>query len=564
MGGRRALGVVALTLLAFLMAGVAHARERADRTTLQKRLGRQGVVDLDRRTGTPRVLARLDGTLTGASSRPPEEIATAYVHANLAVLGLAEGDVTGTPDVSALPGGVTAVEWRQTVDGIPAADHGLRVNVGRDGRVLSLLGSPAHDLKVASATPSLDAGEALRAVQDDVGSHRSLVPRGRPVGARRTTSYGDDTSASLTTYDGRLTWRVQYRAGDDAVYDATVDARTGAVLRRANMVKSESRASVWERFPGTGAGGTAATVDLERSGWLTAAAQALNGPNAHAYSDLDDNNAASASEEVRRTGGGFTFALTPVTGTGCDAAHLCSWSAGDRTLNREQDAVQAFYFANRFHDHLAADPIGFTAAKGAFEGGDDLLLETMDGLGSANHLNNANMFTPPDGQHPRMQMYLWGSPFRTISSGSDAAILYHEYTHGLSNRLVHDSDGYGALNSSQAGAMGEAWSDWYAQDFIVSQFPELDTGATGEVVMGAYTDLPGSSSKLRYSRWTARWWARTRSPARAAPCSAPAGSPTATSGGSPAVPKCTPTARSGRRPSGTCAPRWGPRRLGRW
>ena len=498
MGGRCALGV-ALALLAFPLAGVAQARERADRTTLQNRLGRQGVVDLDRRTGTPRVLARLDGTLTGASSRPPEEIAAAYVRANLAVLGLTAGDVAGTPDVTALPGGVTAVEWRQTVDGIPSADHGLRVNVGRDGRVLSLLGSPAHDLSVASSTPALDAGEALRAVQDDVGSHRSLVRRGRPAGVRRTTSYGDDTSAALTTFDGRLAWRVQYRAGDDAVYDATVDARTGAVLRRANMVKSEARASVWERFPGDGAGGTAATVDLEQPGWLPAAAQLLNGPNAHAYSDLDDNNVASTTEEVRRVGGHFSFALSPVPGTGCDAAHLCSWTVGAPTLNREQDAVQAFYFANRFHDHLAADPIGFTAAKGAFEGVDDLLLETMDGAGSANHLSNANMFTPPNGQHPRMQMYLWSSPFRNISSGSDAAILYHEYTHGLSNRLVHDSDGYGALNSAQAGAMGEAWSDWYAQDFIVSQFPGLDTGAVGEVVMGAYTDVPGSSSKLRFS-----------------------------------------------------------------
>ncbi len=64
-------------------AGVAQAKERADRSQWQQRLGRQGVIDLDRRTGTPRVLARLDGTLTGASSRSPEAIATAYVRANL-------------------------------------------------------------------------------------------------------------------------------------------------------------------------------------------------------------------------------------------------------------------------------------------------------------------------------------------------------------------------------------------------------------------------------------------------------------------------------------------------
>jgi hypothetical protein len=499
MGGRSALVGIALALLASATAGVAQARERADHSRWQRELGRQAVVDLDPATGTPRVLARLDGALTRASSRTPRDIATAYVRENLAALGLTAGDVAGTPVVEPQPGGVTSVQWRQTVDGIPAADHALRVNVGRDGRVLNLLGSPAHGLSVSTTTPSIDAGEALRAVQDAVGVHRSLVRRGAPRGVRRTTSYGDDTEASLVTFDGRLAWRVQYRADDEAVYDATVDARTGTVLRSANMVKRDAVASVWERFPGNGPGGTPASVDLEAEGWLPAGASVLDGPNAHAYSDLDDNDAAAASEEVGRTGGGFSHALRPVGGPGCDAAHLCSWSAADRTRNREQDAVQAFYFANRFHDHLR--DLGFTAAKGAFEGADDLLLETMDGADSGpdgDHANNANMFTPRDGSHPRMQMYLWNGSFRNISSGSDAAILYHEYTHGLSNRLVHDADGYGALNSAQAGAMGEGWSDFYAQDFLVDQYPDLDTSAVGEVSMGAYTDYPGGG-KLRYS-----------------------------------------------------------------
>ena len=184
-------------------------------------------------------------------------------------------------------------------------------------------------LTVASATPSLDAGEALRAVQDDVGSHRSLVRRGRPAGARRTTSYGDDTSASLTTYDGRLAWRVQYRAGDDAVYDATVDARTGDVLRRANMVKSESPASVWERFPGNGAGGTPATVDLEPSGWLPAAARASTG-RTRTPTATSTTTTLRGERGGRRVAAGSRSRCRPSTGRGCDAAHLCSWSAARR------------------------------------------------------------------------------------------------------------------------------------------------------------------------------------------------------------------------------------------
>src|SRR3954454_21307342 len=252
MGGRCALGV-ALALLVFPMAGTRETRGPADRPTLQSRLGDQGVVDLDRRTGTPRVLARLDGTLTGASSRSPESIAASYVRANLGLLGLTPGDVSAAPSATALPGGVSAVSWRQSVSGIPSADHSLRVDVGADGRVLDVLGSPQHDLDVAT-TPSLDAGEAVRAVQDDVGVYRSLVRRRGPSGAQRTTDYGDDTAASLVTASDRLAWRVTYRAPAEAVYDATVAARTGAVLRVVNMVKSDAPAQVWERFPGSGVG----------------------------------------------------------------------------------------------------------------------------------------------------------------------------------------------------------------------------------------------------------------------------------------------------------------------
>src|SRR3954469_6151947 len=230
MGGRCALGV-ALALLAFPLAGAAQARERADRSALQQRLGRQGVVDVDRRTGTPRVLARLDGTLTGPSARAPEAVAAAYVRANLGVLGLTAADVDGPPTVTQEPGGVVAVEWRQTVGGIPAADHALRVNVGRDGRVLNLVGSPAHALSVPTTAPALDAGEAVRAVQDDVGSHRTLVRR---RGSRAVT-YADGTTAKLAFYARRLAWRVSYRAASDAVYDELVDADSGKVLKRVNL-----------------------------------------------------------------------------------------------------------------------------------------------------------------------------------------------------------------------------------------------------------------------------------------------------------------------------------------
>ena len=131
---------------------------------------------------------------------------------------------------------------------------------------------------------------------------------------------------------------------------------------------------------------------------------------------------------------------------------LIAWVA-----NQKQNAVQAFYYANRFHDHLAAAPINFTDQS--FEGADRLRLETDDGAMTgpdSSHRNNANMATPPDGMSPIMQMYLWqSSPQRAVNGGDDASILYHEYTHGLSNRLIHDANGFGALNLDQARAMAD-------------------------------------------------------------------------------------------------------------
>ncbi len=159
---------------------------------------------------------------------------------------------------------------------------------------------------------------------------------------------------------------------------------------------------------------------------------------------------------------------------------------------------------SRFHDHLA-DPDGanFTDDWGNFEvggaGGDDpVLTQTDDGADTdgdggpdESHANNANMGTPPDGESPTMQMYLFddSSGFANVNGGDDSGVVWHEYTHGLSNRLVLNADGSGALSTAQSGAMGEAWSDWYASDLQVREGFKDDTDAAGEIDVGEYTDL---------------------------------------------------------------------------
>jgi hypothetical protein len=430
------------------------------------------------------------------------------VRANLDALGLSAADLTGLRlDDRTTAGGVTHLRWRQEVGGVPAFDNELRVNVDADGRVINVLGAPRHDLSVPSTTPSISAAAALAALARNVGSSRRPAVTSAPAGARHDTRFSTGDRARLVLFGDvrnvRLAWHLTFDAAPDAMYDAVVDAETGRVLRRANLVKAID-ASVFRNYPGAPAGGTQETVNLNRFLTNTVNPTALSGPNAHAWSDLNDRS-ASATGEAPDPGedvvpGPYTF--VPSSGATCDDAHICSWnhrvrSSWDR--NRRQNAVQAFYYVNTFHDHLAADPIGFTAAQGSFEGTDPLDVETDDGANTANgfpdanHIDNANMSTPPDGQSPRMQMYLFEntptSPFREVNGGDDASVVYHEYAHGLSNRLVTDADGSGALNSAQAGAMGEAWSDWYAKDFLNNEGLQADDpDVPGQVDMGAYVD----------------------------------------------------------------------------
>src|SRR3954464_8962342 len=91
-----------------------------------------------------------------------------------------------------------------------------------------------------------------------------------------------------------------------------------------------------------------------------------------------------------------------------------------------------------------------------------------------------------------MQMFLCHTPgdptdpFIAADGANEDRIVYHEYTHGLSNRLVVDADGFSTLGNIQAGSMGEAWSDWYAYDFLKQTGLQADAPGIADVRVGNY------------------------------------------------------------------------------
>jgi hypothetical protein len=144
---------------------------------------------------------------------------------------------------------------------------------------------------------------------------------------------------------------------------------------------------------------------------------------------------------------------------------------------------------------LEKAPFGFTRASGNFTRGDGdaIKLNVLDGANTANgfpdgdHVNNANFTTPQDGKAPKMQMYLNDDFYLAASSTDDFLTLGHEFTHGLSNRLVVNSDNKSTLHSYQAGGMGEGWSDFYAFDYVLTHhYATNDPAVPGELSLDLY------------------------------------------------------------------------------
>ena len=459
---------------------------------LKESLGVEGVVAFDPLTGTARAVGRTDGFLTGPSNAGAATVALGYASRNAAALGLTQQALSSLELVRDYVSidGTHHLSYRQSIGGVPVFGNGLKANVAGDGRLVNVLGSPLGDLSAATSTASISAGEAIAAAKRSAG----LV----------TIPLRGESAQQVyfrTVAGNRLAYETIVGSGS-GLYLAVVDAQSERVLYRRSLV-DHATGQVLDYYPNAAAGGTRHSADLDA--WLSAGATTLTGPNTHVYSDADDSDKAETPEETTKDAtGNFNYAFTEFFGSACVKGFPCSWNpqkAFSWQTNRDQAATQLFYFINTFHDHLAAAPIGFTRAAGNFEGADPVLGENIDGADTAgglpdgDHIDNANFATPPDGQSPRMQMYLWHQPFTRFpaedpfiaANGSDdGSIVYHEYTHGLSNRLVVDADGNSTLGGGEAGAMGEGWSDWYAMDFLVNQGFQVDTAAPGEVRVGNY------------------------------------------------------------------------------
>ncbi|MGC4111104.1 MAG: M36 family metallopeptidase [Nocardioides sp.] len=481
---------------------------------------RQPVLELGR-TGTVRFLADLDGYLTPRSDRSPRQVTLAYVRAHRTLLGLTSADLKTFRlhrryrDVA----GIDHLFFTQRVHGRVLARHGLTAAVTSSGHLLTLGGTPVSG-----------AGQArlLRTSPHAVSSRAQALAR---AGAPVTAEPGPQDTARRVLFESNGVLRPAWETVTLSVptpATTIVDAVTGRVLQRIPLTHDEhsrrhdSTARAFPFFPGARRGGRQVTVDLTRLGWLGRRATILSGNNAHAFSDVDGNGRASRAEEVHpRHGQAWDYRLSPFHPRSaqefCGQPYPCSWNPNrpySWRRNRAQATTQAFYLVNRFHDHLARRPIGFGEDAGNFQRFDhvgrgvegdpvEVRIDTgadtgrgrLRGLPDEEHVDDAYMVTPPDGTSPTMHLFLNHRPFHgypradpwSPTNTADAAdTVFHEYTHGLSGRLVVDVRGRGTLDPVQGDSMGEAWSDWYALDYLVDRHLQRDRPGLADVRMGRY------------------------------------------------------------------------------
>jgi Zn-dependent metalloprotease len=369
--------------------------------------------------------------------------------------------------------GTTFLDYAQTVGGIKVFEGGVKVVVSRDGEVLNVRQGFLINGQKVSLKPTLTEAQGIAAAFEHAGV--TVTPSFAETRTRTSPSDNssfanplgqqlEDVLSELNVVrvgnTARLAWHVYAEVGPNEWYETLVDAHTGELLLRSNLYVHQAQGTVYIEAPDKGArqlvsfvGNT--TINTS-AGWM-GTSTVTTGNNVEAYLDRDANNSPDTTSGNGLSNGhasaadqNFTFPFSTTV-------------APTTATNQAAVVTNLFYYNNVIHDYSYS--LGFTETARNFQvnnfgrggiGNDSVRAEAQDGSGT----NNANFATPPDGQRPRMQQYIFTAANPDRDSSMDADVVFHEYGHGISNRLI--GNGSTALQGTQSGAMGEGWSDYWA------------------------------------------------------------------------------------------------------
>jgi len=445
------------------------------------------------------LLIFLFSSLFAAGNDTTRRIAYAHLSSQAAELQLEAEDLAGVfvyKEYRSAVNGVTHIIYKEAFQGLEVANAEWVVNIDRDGRVLNAGGSLYGRAGAQAAIPQpVSAMAAVRSAAMAVNLERGqrFVPFGVEVpkvvfseaSAEQTVrfargEFGADLEGRSIWYAAkgelRPAWEFFVLDSDQVrAWNVVVDSETSTVLAKDTLTffQNAPRGLVFEMDPQPnpmpGVQLKAPPPYVQRRllpftgdptasphGWVTGNATAGN----NAIIGINPNGVTFATAQpTTASNGDFSFPLE----LGPGAAHPHTFPNAANT--------NLFYWINRSHDLFYQ--AGFDEAAGNYQednfgrggaGADRMTAYTQYGsagqFGAA--LNNAfysTRRTGDDGAPAMIAMFL-GIGDRFLTDGAyDSNVILHEYTHGVSLRLVRQ------LAMHQGGAMGEAWSDFFALEF---------------------------------------------------------------------------------------------------
>ncbi|KAJ6571056.1 Fungalysin metallopeptidase-domain-containing protein [Mycena capillaripes] len=329
----------------------------------------------------------------------------------------------------------------------------------KDDKVVALGHSFVTPSSIAPSTPSVTFEDAVATAEDALGG----TYNGHPAEIKYFVK--EDNSAALVH-----AFQVQ-NIETGAWYLAYVDAHANKLVSVTDFVAKASYLvlPITKEVLTQGFETLVDPEDLDASpkGWHwtgTKNSTTTTGNNAITYK-------GSQSSVTTESSSGLVFnypqsgSKAPTTAANVDAAR-----------------VNNFYIVNTMHD--IAYKYGFTEAAFNFqksnfgnggEEGDRVTASIQDSAGT----DNADFSTPPDGQSGHMRMYLFTSTSPERDGALENDVVAHEYTHGITNRMTGGGTGE-CLQSTEAGGMGEGWSD------AMAEWTEQTSATIKDYVMGTY------------------------------------------------------------------------------
>ncbi|KAF6816061.1 elastinolytic metalloproteinase mep [Colletotrichum sojae] len=375
--------------------------------------------------------------------------------------------------------GVAHAHFQQTVDGIDVDNARFKVNVLKDGTILSFGSSFVQE----AAESSVSVKRADLSTTPLAAFQRAVELLDLPIEGTATAS-ADPTDGEIYAIKGvkgtvaeplaklayvqvdgfvTLAWRIETETETNWLH-TYIDAATG---QEVTGVIDFTNTATYEVYPwgvlNPDEGPRETIADPEDTasspfGWHSDGSQeytSLRGNNA--FVTISDGGSSPSSPDLL-----FSYPYSP--------------AMTDPKSYTNASATQGYYTVNKYHDILYA--LGFDEAAGNFQaenngeggaGGDalELVIQAQSGT--------ALISVPADGRSPKLTMGgRWpGNPVR--DSAFDATVLLHEYTHGVNQRLVGGPASAGCLS----GMVGLSIDEGYA-DFLPTllRVKEGDTRAT--------------------------------------------------------------------------------------